>query len=149
MRIVYELSQVFTPQTSSLENAEVLRALLDCLIRCDLSYLAHHKAPRLYNGKVVYGRTQEWLRIPDVIDLGYADCKSLSAWRIAELIHNRTYGNWVPKPTFRWQTRPGTTIKDFHILIQLPSGEWECPSAKLGMGNEAAHFGGNARRLFR
>ncbi len=150
MQIVYNLSQVFDPQASSLENAECLKALLDCLIACDLSYLRHHRAPKLYESGVRYGRTQEWERIPDVMARGTADCKSLSSWRIAELVHNRVYGSYIPKPVFRWSTRPGTTIKDFHILVMLPGGKWECPSRILGMGNEQAQFGQNAfRRLFR
>jgi hypothetical protein len=148
MQIVYNLSRVFDSQSSSLENAECLKALLDCLIACNLSYLRHHAAPKLYEAKIVYGRTQEWERIPDVIARGYGDCKSLSAWRIAELVHNRVYGGQIPKPVFRWSIRPGTTIKDFHILIQRPDGEWECPSRVLGMGaNENAPV--MAGRMFR
>lgn len=148
MNIEFGLDQVFCAESTSLEDAEVLRALLDCLITCDLAYLRHHKTPNLYESGVVYGRTKIWDRIPNVLAKRHADCKSLSAWRIAELIHQRTYGNYVPQPSFRWRTRPGTTIKDFHILVMLPGGKWECPSLILGMGKDenAPLLGG---RMFR
>jgi hypothetical protein len=85
MIVTFNLSQVFTPESSTLENAEVLHGLLMALVMADVSYLEHHEAPMLYSSRVVYGRTNEWERIPDVIARGQGDCKSLAAWRIAEL----------------------------------------------------------------
>jgi hypothetical protein len=139
MDIVFRLSNVFHPGSDPAEDAYVLRSLLDCLIATDMAYLRYHAAPPLYKAGVVYGRTKEWLRIPDCIANRKADCKSLSAWRIAELRNAGAKAN----PTFRFRKRDnGTGIKDFHILVQTSTG-YEDPSRVLGMGkNEWAHFGG-------
>lgn len=140
MQIVYNLSGVFTATSSRLENAHVLNALLNCLIQADLAYLRSHAAPNLYDSRVTYGRTLEWERIPDVIMRGHGDCKSLSAWRIAELVHKRKYRLDEVRPVFRFTPRGGYGVPDFHILIQTPDG-WECPSRKLGMNqHENSYF---------
>jgi len=130
MLIPFQLSGVFTANSNALENAHCLKALLDALIECNVAYLRHHSAPSLYGSGVVYGRTTEWERIPDVLRRGYADCKSLSSWRIAEL---RMKGIRC-RSTFRFSRREGWLggVPDFHILIQTQDG-WECPSQKLGM----------------
>ncbi len=143
MQIIFNLSGVFTADSNRLENAITLRALLDALIATDLAYLRFHKAPKLYNSGVRYGRTDEWLRIPNVMRNGFADCKSLSAWKCAEL----TLQGYQARPVFRFQPRARSGIPDFHILIQTDSPEaktdkgWMCPSRRLGMSNpEASYF---------
>lgn len=139
MDLTFSFPHVFHPQSNAKEDAYVLRAALDFLTLVDLEYLRNHAAPSLYSSRVVYGRTREWLSIPAVIKLGYADCKSLSAWRIAEAIFNREFST-APVPTFRWKYRNDNThIKDFHVLIQTPDG-YECPSRRLGMGKEENYF---------
>ena len=136
MIIPFNMSDVFTATSSRLENAECLRALLDCLIAVDVSYLEHHKAPSLYGARVRYGRTEEWERIPDVIRRGGGDCKSLAAWRIAEL---RKDGHRAD-PEFRFMPRPRDSIPNFHILVRTANGA-EDPSAILGMNkSELAYF---------
>ena len=138
MQIVFNLSGVFTASSSTLENAITLRALLEALIQTDLAYLRNHAAPKLYASRVVYGRTSEWERIPDVIRRGYGDCKSLSAWLIAEY---RMQGI-AAKPKFRWKRRDsfGTGVPDYHILVQTSKG-LECPSRRLGMNlDESSYF---------
>ncbi len=136
MQITFNLSGVFTPDSNRLENAITLKALLDALIATDLAYLRYHRAPKIYNSGIVYGRTDQWERIPDIMRRGYGDCKSLSSWRCAELILEGKQA----KPTFRFQPRAGSGIPDFHILIMTENG-WECPSARLGMtGSEASYF---------
>lgn len=142
MDLTFSFPHVFNPQSNAKEDAYVLRAALDFLTRVNLEYLRNHAAPSLYSSRVVYGRTREWLSIPAVLKLGFADCKSLSAWRIAEAIHRREF-KIAPIPVFRWKYRGDKVsqgIKDFHVLIQTSPTEYECPSRKLGMGEENQHF---------
>jgi len=136
VEITFDLGHVFRPGSSSTEDAEVLRALLDCLVRVDMAYLRNHpNTPALYRAGVVYGRTEVWDPIPALYARRYGDCKSLSAARIAELAVRGVQA----QPVFRWVQR-SNGAKDFHILVQTYSG-WEDPSKKLGMGaNELVHF---------
>lgn len=131
MIIAYELPHVFHPKARRVENARALRILLECLIALDREYLRHHAARPLYRSGVVYGRTRNWLTIPKLYDLGYGDCKSLTAALVAEY---RDAG--IPaKPVFRWVKNTKTGFRDFHILVQTDSG-YEDPSKVLGMGKE-------------
>lgn len=136
MQITFDLPHVFYPGSSSREDAEVLRAMLDMLVRVNLSYLRRHPAtPPLYRAGVTYGRTEVWDSIPALYARRYGDCKSLSAARIAEL----TIKGVQCQPNFRFAPRPNGA-KDFHILVQSYTG-FEDPSRKLGMGkNELAYF---------
>jgi hypothetical protein len=135
------LSDVFVPESSTLENAKVLAALMRALTEADVAYLEHHKVPKLYASRVVYARTNEWERIPDVLARGWGDCKSLSAWLVAEY---RMQGVWAV-PVFRWKRRPNG-VSDYHILVQTRKG-YEDPSKVLGMGgSEWDHFGNGAMR---
>lgn len=138
MIIEITLPHVFSPSSSEAEDAEVLRVLLETLIAIDRVYVRRRAAPTLYQSGVVYGRTRTWDPIPSVSIRGYGDCKSLVAWRIAEL---REAGIDC-RPVFRFKTR-ASGAKDFHILIAKPGKngkiEWEDPSKILGMGkNENA-----------
>jgi hypothetical protein len=120
------------------ENAECLEALLEALIAIDFSYLTHHpKTPLLVSPAfgVQYGRTDDWLTIPAMKLRGFADCKSLSAMRIAE----KRIRGLPAKPVFRFRdnNRGGT---DYHILVQTSKG-FEDPSKECGMlANEWSYF---------
>ena len=137
MQITYNLPHVFFQGASQVENAQVLRILLDTLINLNLAYLRNHSVPGLYQSGVVYGRTQIWEPIPALYQRGYGDCKSLTGALIAEY---RRQGI-ACEPVFRWipsKARPGST--DYHILVQTAKG-FEDPSKVLGMGqNENVHF---------
>lgn len=139
MQITYSLPHVFFPGSSQVENARVLKILLDMLIGLNESYLKNHAVPNLYRSGVVYGRTQVWEPIPALYARGYGDCKSLTAALIAEYRKNGI----VCQPVFRWirskdPNKIGST--DYHILVQTNKG-FEDPSKVLGMGkNENAHF---------
>jgi len=138
MEITFSLPHVFHPSASQVEEAEVLHLLLESLVAVNRAYLRHHATKSLYSSGVVYGRTVEWDSIPAVRHRGYGDCKSLTAWRIAEL---RERGIEC-KPVFRWVKRRSGR-KDFHILVAAARGKgdvWEDPSKTLGMGNERRWF---------
>ncbi len=141
MEITFSFPHVFHPTASQAEEATVLCLCLEFLISVNRAYLRNHPQKSLYRSGVVYGRTQEWDTIPAVIERGYGDCKSLSAWRIAELRER----NVECRPVFRW-VRRRDGHKDFHILVAVDrSGKteplWEDPSKTLGMGtNENSWF---------
>lgn len=141
MIVTFPLPHVFTPGSSALENAKVLKQLMQNLVALDEIYLQHHAAPQLYASRIVYGRTNEWEAIPAVLARGHADCKSLAAWRVAEL---RKAGERA-EIEFRWRERPNG-VRDYHILVIRPSGR-EDPSKVLGMGtDEWSHMNGAMRR---
>lgn len=141
MEITFSLPHVFHPAASQAEEATALQLCLEFLISVDRAFLRLHPQKSLYRSGVVYGRTQEWDTVPAVMARGYADCKSLSAWRIAEL---RERGVEC-RPVFRW-VRRRDGHKDFHILVAVDrKGRteplWEDPSKILGMGsNENVWF---------
>jgi hypothetical protein len=124
----------FQPDTSPVENAHALRALLDCLIAVNQSYLRFHPStPDLYKSGVVYERVTEWLPIPALYRLGVGDCKSLACALIAQY---RAAGI-ACDPSFRWIERPHSDemVRDFHILVEIAPGmKFEDPSKILGMG---------------
>ena len=137
MDITFSLGHVFNDQASPLENARVLKIMLDALIKVNLVYLRHHpRTPKLFSRKagVVYGRTVVSDPIPELYKRGYGDCKSLSAARIAELL----IVGIKAKPVFRFKKSDDTM--NYHILVQTAAG-WEDPSKVLGMGrNENEWF---------
>lgn len=138
MEIVISLPHVFHSSASQVEEAEALMLLLEALVALDRTYLRHHAVKGLYRSGVVYGRTVEWDTIPAVLQRGYGDCKSLTAWRIAEL---RERGIEC-RPVFRWVRRKNGR-KDFHILVATQRGVgdvWEDPSKTLGMDDERKWF---------
>jgi hypothetical protein len=135
MEIPIDVQHWFEPATSLVDNAYALRALLDCLITLNESYLRNHSVRPLYQSGVVYGRTTVWDPIPALYARQYGDCKSLSAALIAQY---RKQGI-ACEPTFRWHPRKNTVEKilDFHILVEVRrSGKiiYEDPSKVLGMG---------------
>ncbi len=141
MIVTFGLRDVFNADTSMISNQRVLRALLDALIVANEEYLRTHTAPRLYSSRVTYGRTDEWESIPDVLARGKADCKSLSAWLVAE---RRVRDGKPAEAVFRWMRNPKKNgTPDWHILVRTKTG-WEDPSKVLGMNmNENSYMGGS------
>lgn len=138
MNVHFNLTHAFVPGSSALENAKVLKHLMACLVTIDEIYLEHHQAPKLYASHVVYGRTNEWEPIGAVLERRSGDCKSLAAWRVAELRKEGKRADIV----FRWKERPNSMVRDYHLLVVTPEG-YEDPSKKLGMGqNEVAPMPG-------
>jgi len=133
MEITFDLRHWFQPNTSLADNAYALRALLDCLISINESYLRNHTVRPLYQSGVVYGRTQIWDPIPALYKRRYGDCKSVSAALIAQLRKEGT----ACDPAFRFheRTERGVVIRDFHILVETAKGFTD-PSKVLGMGKD-------------
>jgi hypothetical protein len=108
---------------------EVVLHLVQAMISNNEGYLKTHRAPLLYKSNVRYkpdnqGSTEmQWWDIPSIIKAGYADCKGLAAWRVAEL-RNAGY-NATPEVI----TDNGLM---FHVRVRGPNGV-EDPSKLLGM----------------
>lgn len=70
---------------------EVIEHAVEALAESNLIYLAKNpRVPPLARAGIKYRhdkteRPELWLSIPEVIARGWADCKCLAAWRIAEL----------------------------------------------------------------
>jgi hypothetical protein len=137
MNIGFNLDHVFNPYAAEVDNAYVLKTMLDALTRINLVYICRYHPAPLYESGVVYGRTVIWDPIPALYKKGFGDCKSLSCALIAEYISQGK----PAKPVFRFMNRPDGG-KDFHILVSTAQG-FEDPSAKLGMhsyrGNTGDH----------
>jgi hypothetical protein len=126
--IALQLPHVFLPGSSPEENADVLKVLVEALVAIDCIYLKNRpKTVKLYNSRIRYARTEDWLPIPVLIYQGYGDCKSLASMRIAEL---RNQGR-VAKPVFRFKESPTGIM--YHILVQVGAGTFEDPSKQCGM----------------
>lgn len=134
MIIPFGIEFAFYPGSNPVVNAKVLKASMLYLIAIDQIYLRDNPGtPELYQAGVVYGRTEIWDSIPDVIARSYGDCKSLTAWLIAE----RREQGLMCEPVFRFRELPNGQLQ-YHILVQTPDG-FEDPSKFLGMGaNENA-----------
>lgn len=135
----FNMTGLFSAGSSPDQNADALRVMLEALVAIDSIYLRYHpNTPLLASPEfgVVYGRTNDWLNIPAMKERGHADCKSLTAMRVAQ--HRRA--GRVAMPVFRFrQNRFGGT--DYHILVQTGVNRFEDPSKELGMcDNEWSYF---------
>lgn len=84
--------------------------------------------PPLYRAGVRYRNQRDprrWGNILEVLRAGYADCKNLSAWRVAEL---RFYQG-VPARVLCYKTGHNR----WHAIVKYPDGRTEDPSVRLGM----------------
>lgn len=123
----------------------VIKAILDAQVRNNLLYLQlHPNTPKLYEsgvryknepeGQTCFGRpVEEFAAIPVVLSRMTGDCDDLAPYRVAELIHAG-----VPaKIRIQWRARRNADgsqgRKYFHIVVRLPDGRIEDPSALLGM----------------
>lgn len=108
--------------------------LLNCITQIQYDYLIENPStPSLYRSNVYYfdnpgGREVPWFDIGTAIRLGYADCKTLTGWRVAELMIRH---NVMATPDFvEYRTAEDQL---FHAFVRLPDGRTEDPSALRGM----------------
>lgn len=112
----------------------MLGALLGALFEIDKAYLRDHPGvPELYQSGVRYKAEplgkEDWRDIPRLLETRLGDCEDLACWRAAELAVRR---NVDARPVYRWRELPsGATL--YHIVVSLPNGQIEDPSARLGM----------------
>lgn len=114
-----------------------LEILCDALTRLDVNFLAvHPRAPRLYESGVRYQawpNTEFWLSVPWALafrDAGLGvDCKTLAAWRAAEL--RVRDGDRGARCVFTRHVAGAQVV--YHVRVQKTDGSIEDPSALLGM----------------
>lgn len=103
------------------------------LTRLNERYLRGHAAPPLYRSGAFYRLQPEyWLTVPHAltaIQVGMGlDCKSLSAWRAAEL---RVRFGEPARCVGSEHVTPEKVV--YHVRVQRGDGRVEDPSAILGM----------------
>ena len=111
---------------STLEEPEDLRAALAALAALDRVQVDRGIVPPLYRSGVRYGRermvagvAEDWQTSARTLARGWGDCEDLACWRAAEV------AGAVP-----WPVR---TPAGWHIVVRMPDGSVEDPSARLGM----------------
>lgn len=108
-----------------------IRSFIEALITVNLEYLKEHPdTPRLYNSGVRYqyhGTGGELRTIQQCLFHGSADCGSLPAWRIAELIFHGEDRKAQPMISFP----DGSSV--YHCRVVRGDGRIEDPNMALGM----------------
>lgn len=132
-RVTFELG-AFRRGADRQKLGHMLGALLGALFDIDKAYLRDHRdTPELYSSGVRYKAEplglENWRDIPRLLETRLGDCEDLACWRAAELAVRR---NVDARPVYRWRVLPtGATL--YHIVVSLPNGQIEDPSARLGM----------------
>ena len=107
-----------------------VRRLLNLLVLTNLDYLtAYPDTPPLFEAGVVYERQPVWQDIHANIARGYADCKSLAAHRVADLIFRG-----IDQGAQLYVIRTGN--HRYHVKVRRSWGWIEDPSVVLGMGQK-------------
>lgn len=108
--------------------ARTLAAFVEAISRLDLEYLKlFPSTPPIYLAKVHYEDTPTWRDIPALLRHRSGDCKSLVAWRLAEL---RVKGE---DATLHVIYQAFDTEDHYHLCVRRASGEIEDTSERLGM----------------
>lgn len=118
--------------TIDAEGIEELEALLEGLVRLNLSQLRRGLCPPLYQAGVRYQReprgSEKWQTAVGCFRSKRADCEDLAAYLAASY---RLVG--VDAVARVRQIRPGLK----HVVVELPNGTIEDPSKRLGMKGAA------------
>lgn len=109
------------------QAASCIASLVEALAQANGMFLREFpKTPSLYTAGIAYEETEAWRDIPALLAARKGDCKSLVAWRLAELRKQGTKALvqvvYIP--------RPGEHL--FHVQIRKGGGT-EDPSRFLGM----------------
>lgn len=117
--------------------AEWLQPLLDALTAANVAWLrSHPDAPSIYAAGVRYRREpvgdEKWRALPVVLASRQGDCEDLGCARAAELLVRGIEARAVPRFVGRY-TVSGRPSQLIHIVVRLPDGREEDPSARLGM----------------
>jgi hypothetical protein len=130
------------------EQKKLVAAFIEVQIEINRRYLrANPRTKLIYNSGVRYKQDpisctvlnpqygkreracEEFVDIPTMLERGFADCKSLTAWRIAEL---RESGDNAQIAIERISI-PAQDVILYHITLQHANGNDEDPSVRLGM----------------
>lgn len=137
--IVTFRSRIFTPDWSRRASEQVLHIHLDSLVAIDLLWLRlNPKTPRLKDAAVRYyheGIKEEWFSVDAALHDGVADCKGLSAWRVAEL--HATGEDPQAHCTLRFAEVYDPAVGNilmYHVVVKRGDRTIEDPSRDKGMG---------------
>lgn len=138
MNAIQLRTRIFTDSYSRRASEMVLDLVLECLVQIDMLFLRlNPQCPKLYDSGVRYyheGIVDEWFDIPEALHERVADCKTLSAWRVAELRLSGEDPKAQCEKTFAEMEHPdGSTMLLYHIRVSRSNGTIEDPSRKLGM----------------
>lgn len=128
---------LFTAQHPEIDlptGADVLEGALEGLVRVNMALLRGGRFPALYQSGVRYrseGKRQVWRHVGIVYARGWADCKNLAAWRVAEL---RLSGEDPTAIVVVRRTGP----QMWHAIVERRGKVIEDPSRLLGMGQHNA-----------
>lgn len=123
--------------TVGVPAAQWLPPLLDALTSINVRWLrAYPTAPSIYDGGVRYARepmgSEVWRTLPIVLSSGWGDCEDLGCARAAELRVSGVRAVAVPRFVGAGQVG-GRATELIHIVVRMPDGQIEDPSARLGM----------------
>lgn len=115
---------------ADLRTAEDVRAAIDSLVALNVELMSENPGawPTIYQAGIRYvpeprGPREEWLTAPDLLARGQGDCEDLASYTAARYIVNG-----VPARAGVFRTAAG-----YHIVVILPNGDIEDPSARTGM----------------
>lgn len=123
MRLDLQSLMLLSPQ----EAASAISGFVEALVALNLMYLkANPQTKGLYESGMTYVRDEPWRDIPSLLSSKQGDCKSLVAWRIAEL---RLRG-YLALVHVVYTPQAGEDL--FHVQVRR-KGQIEDPSRFLGM----------------
>ena len=112
------------------QRSRAIEHQVEAYVQIDMDWLRRMPwLPRLEAAGVRYKKDQVWRDIPVVLSEGGADCKSLVAWRIADL---RIRDGIMATPFVFWKRGLGNHLK-FHVQVRLPDGRIDDPCRRMGM----------------
>ncbi len=118
------------PERSEFDRARALELLLTGLVALNVAIMDRYDLPALYDSGVRYHEDRRmWRHALAVLSYGKADCKSLAAFRAAELLHQGREARVVVK-------RTGRNTLHARVLVEDEDGartRIEDPSKRLGM----------------
>lgn len=124
MRLTLDLASLESMVAN--DRAAVVAEVVETLVAVNRLYFAKHGVVGLYASGVKYAESGGWKDIPACLRDGVADCKSLAAWRLAELREADK------KATLHVQHFNLEGADRLHLLVWV-DGKYEDPSKKLGM----------------
>lgn len=108
--------------------ARTLAAFVEAMVTLDLEYLRlFPSTPTIYLAGIRYEDTPAWRDIPALLRHKTGDCKSIVAWRLAELRAKKE------NATLRVIYQGYDDEDHYHLCVRRASSEVEDPSVRLGM----------------
>lgn len=114
----------------NLVTGEDVRAAINALVGINVQLMSPNPGawPSVYGAGLRYvperpGKRERWQTAPELLARGYGDCEDLASYTVARYIVNGT-----PARAGVFRTEAG-----YHIVVILPNGDIEDPSARTGM----------------